>query len=233
MRLRRLYEIENELKDEINKNVNNPRVYELIYELVYRYLQKTHKVDTEEDRVGVATVAAEDLYMKIYNGGEINYWTGYIAKTIICSIKNYRRMTASEIIDTTDDSDLREGIIRMSTSNSDDVIERRLTEHDRILDILFCDSVPGIIYKIVSEVCRYNEYSEEFLQIYTSVCTFILTDGFVDEFMIDENLYSYYKFILNVVKIKLGIEMDKDFEYQSNVTSNLSQIQVETISGAL
>lgn len=231
-RLRKLTEIEAELKEEIAKDRTSEKVYYLIYELVYRYLMRSKKVHGVSDMEGIATVAAEDLYMKIYNGGEVNYWIGYIAKTIICSIKTYRSMVDTQIIDATNDSDLRDGIIRMSTSNSEGIIEKRNFEYDRILDSMFCESIPETIDSILRKICRYNEYSREFFEIRTAIVVSIITDREIDDFMIDEEFYPYYRFVSSVLKDKLKVEMDKDFENNS-LMGNMTQIQIETMAGVI
>lgn len=231
-KMRKLTEIESELKEEIAKDRTSEKVYLLIYELVYRYLMRSKKVHGVVDMEGIATIAAEDLYMKIYNGGEINYWIGYIAKTIICSIKTYRSMVDSQIIDATNDSDLRDGVIRMSTSRSEEIIEKRSIDYERILDSMFCESVPKTIDSILKQICRYNEYSEEFLKIRTAIVVNIITNGCVDDFMIDKDFYPYYHFVFSVLKDKLKLEMDKDFEH-NGLMSNMTQVQVETMTGAI
>lgn len=232
MVLRKLTEIENELKLEIERDRTSDKVYLLIYELVYRYLMRSKKVRGTTDMEGVSTIAAEDLYIKVSKGGEINYWIGYIARTIISSIKEYRSMNDPQIIDTTDDSDLRDGVIRMSTSRSEEIIEKRSIDYERVLDSMFCESVPKTIESILRKICRYNEYSEEFYKIKTAIMVAIITDGVVDDFMIDKEFYPYYRFMFSVLKDKLKIEMDNDFEH-NGLMSTMTQVQVETMAGVI
>ena len=231
-KLRKLTEIENELKQEIEKDRTSEKVYNLIFELVYRYLLRTKKVQNASDLEGISTIAAEDLFMKIYGGGEIRCWIGYIAKTIICSIKNYRSMTDTQIIDATNDSDLRDGVIRMSTSSAENIIEKRSFEFDRVLDSLFCESIPNTVDKILSKICRFNEYSAEYYIIRSAILVTFITDNKVDDFMIPDELYPYYLFVTSVLRDKLKLEMDKDFS-NSNLFGSLNQVQVETMSGGL
>ena len=141
-------------------------------------------------------------------------------------------MTDTQIIDATNDSDLRDGVIRMSTSSAENIIEKRSFEFERVLDSLFCESIPNTVDKILSKICRFNEYSAEYYIIRSAILVTFITDNKVDDFMIPDELYPYYLFVTSVLRDKLKLEMDKDFS-NSNLFGSLNQVQVETMSGGL
>ena len=70
----RLIDIESEIKELIEIDIEKPIVYQKIYDLVYFYLKRRHLLCTEQDFEDVAHIGATDMYLKVFNGGEIHSW---------------------------------------------------------------------------------------------------------------------------------------------------------------
>lgn len=114
----RLVDIEKELKALIEKDITSPDVYNCLYKLSFQYLLHKKAISNYDDCAIVAHTMAEELYLKVYNGGHINSWLGYMSLSYHAFIRVWRNMTQSQIIDVEGRSDLEEAIVNMCTSSA-------------------------------------------------------------------------------------------------------------------
>lgn len=188
----RLIDMENELKALIEKDPKSPEVYNKIYKLSEYYLNWRKLLNNSHDVEEVATIMAEDLYMKIYRGGSIGSWIGYIRLYCKAAIRIWRKMTSSEIIDTSNDICLAESIVLMSTSYP------KSFEDDRIIDEMYFDNIPQVIDTIMENISRYPKYTKAYMNCKLSILLSINAGRFIS-YNLDKESLSYTRLIYNVI----------------------------------
>lgn len=219
----RLVDMENELKALIEKDVKNPDIYNKIYKLSEYYINWRKLLNNNSDVEGVATIMAEDLYMKIYRGGTIESWIGYMRLYCKAAIRMYRKMTSSEIIDTTTDPNLAEGIVLMSTSYPESF------EDDIITNKLYFDNIPNIIDNFMENISRYPKYTKEYMNSKLSILLSINAKKFIS-YNLDDSSLAYTRLLYNIVLNKL-LNNFKDNNVK-RASNSFSLMQLYTMGNA-
>lgn len=192
--------MENHLKELIEKDIHSNDVYYQIYELAFEYLRRNKLMNNESEYDGVATLVAEDLYMKILKGGTITSWIGYIAMSKMGFIRQYRKMTSSEIWDVSDNVSLRDSIISMCSSGSYELAVSLYNDSNTMLSM---PDIPNQIESIMESHCRYNRYSSVWMNLYVSALLTIMK-GSVVEYRLKEGEAMYLRVMLARIEEKLG-----------------------------
>lgn len=220
----RLIDIENKIKRLIAEDINNPEIYKNIYDLCYLFLMRRHYVDYPFQADEVATIMAEDLYMRILKtDNTISSWLGYISKYYHMAIRYWRKINSSEIIDTTNDYDMREAILSMSSS-----LGMQDEDYRIVIDMMFFDSIPGMVDSVL-ENSRYFpdtlEYSEAKYTILVSLCRGVFTDSGCSI-----NNTEYIHLLYNIVRSKILDIINKNIS--RDTSDSLTLLQLYTLSNA-
>lgn len=228
--VRKLTDIEKDLKDLIEKDINDPNVFYLIKELAFRYMKRSKKMNNNEETDEVATLVAEELYMWILNGHSINAWICYISKCIPRYIIMFRNLTNSEIINVEGNPLLEEGIVTMSTSGSNDM---KNSKYNDVSDILCMEYIPVMVNKILEKSCRYNSYSSEYLNIYISIIFSLANDNKFYSMFLSDEIKSYCRLMFNVVREQLFKELKTLYnsDGESSFYSNYTVLQLIAMEG--
>ena len=225
---KKLSEIESELRDLIEKDINNPEIYNKIKELAFRYMKRSKKMNNNEETDEVATLAAEELYMWILNGHRIYNWICYISRCIPRYIIMYRNMTSSEIIDVDGDPMLEDSIVTMSTSGSEDM---NYSKYNEISDIICLEYIPELVNSILERICRYSQYSSEYLNIYISIIFSLADNNNFHTLFLSEEIIPYCRLMFNIVKDKLYCELKSLYSSNENQYSNYTVLQLIAMEG--
>lgn len=221
----RLIEIEANIKKLIEEDVNNPEVYNEIQRLAYLYLKRYKKMNKDIEAQEVSHLVASELYYKVVNGGEIYSWLGYMSKTMIWFIRKYRSMTDTQMIDTTEDTQLYEAVLDMSVRSSD-----KDDKYNEIVDYIAVNDLPNIVNRILERICRYDSESSEYMNIHMSIIMSLITDRFVTVF-ISEEVEPYCRLMYSIVKDKLTAEVEQLFKSES-FEGNYTLMQMLAMEGA-
>jgi len=214
-------DIEKELKVLVEKDVKNPEVFNKILELCYTYLMRRKIVATSDDALDVATIMAEDLYMRVYKGKtHINSWIGYISKSYHSGIRQWRENFSTEIIETNDNYELGNAIMQMcySMPTSED--------YKIIADFSFLEQIPETVDSVMKD-SKYYEYTKSYLN--TKLTLLIsLNKGKFLKYNLDSSESNYARLLFAVVKNKIceNIRINNS----SDTMGNLSFLQLFALS---
>lgn len=220
----RLVDIEKQIKVLIEEDVTNPEIYNKIYDLA-AYFLRWKKAVPEYDIDGVASIVAEELYLKVYNGAEIISWIGYLSRFYHAAIRVWRKMNSSELIDATDNYELAQGVIMMSTSGS-------LTDtesYQKVFDNLYFDSLPLTIDSVM-EASRYAEYTKEYMNARLSIVLSLCSNKFIS-YNLSKSEEMYTRMLYNLAKDRI-VENVKDNNADDHFLSSMSLMQLFTLSNA-
>lgn len=220
----RLIDIENQIKSLVEEDVTNPEIYNKIKDLAEYFLRWKHLVSGNEVE-DVAYIIAEELYLKVYNGGTISSWIGYINRFYYAAIRVHRKMNGSEIIDTEDDVELANGIVAMSTSGSDYSSEG----YKRILDNMYFESLPDVVDEVMRR-SKYQEFTKEYMNSRFSIILSLCSTKFIS-YNLDKPDEMYTRMLYTLAK-DLIIENVKANSGEDETYSNLSLLQLFTLSNA-
>lgn len=193
-----LYAKEAKIKELIEKDRTDPAIYYAIKDLALGYLKRYKKMPWGHEAEEVATLIAEDLYMSVYKGNTIYMWIGFIARACMGYIRQFRYMTGTEFIDTTDDPLLEEAVVGMCTNGSYELAsgkEYRQLENIESLSIL-ADVIVGVMDR-----SRYRRYTPEYCNSHISILLSILK-GTKIAFQLDEAESMYLSILLGDVSDK-------------------------------
>jgi len=211
--------MESELKQLIEENINNEIIFTKIYELSKKYLQITKKVKyaiIDE----ISSIIAEDLYMKILKGDKIEFWISYISKYYYSALNSYIKMFSPEIIDTNNNYDLHEAIIKMCNSNPE-------SEIDYFCDSSFLNYIPNIINNILDN-SRYNKEEIDYLNAKMSLLLSLTFNKCV-YFKIKNPEKMYINYLYSLLKNAL-YKYIKENSSSEALEQNLSLLQLYTLS---
>lgn len=216
-----LIEIENKIKSMVAEDVTNPDIYNQIYKLVYYFFKRRHLVTDYKMAEEVAHLAAEELYLKVYNGGEIYSWIGYINRSYQAYIRLWRSLNGSEIIDVSTDDALRESIVSMCVSDpfSNATVET--------INLDYIDNLPDIIDKIMKN-SKYYEFTKEYTNARLSIMLSLLNGKFTS-YNLNESDKMYTNMIYTMMKDKLISELGIS---DSSSMSSFSLMQLYSMSNA-
>lgn len=187
-----LYAIENHVKEMIAEDVNNPEIFFEIKRLALVYLKRYKKMTWGSEAEEVATLIAEDLYLKVSKGTTIYMWIGYIARSCMGYIREFRRMTETEFIDTTGNPVLEEAVVTMSIGGSYDISSGRVLqqlENSESLSI-----IPNTIVRVMNR-SRYREYTSAYCNSHISILLSILNER-KTEHNLSESESAYFSYLL-------------------------------------
>lgn len=223
----RLVELEDQLKAEIEeKGVQDQSIYNTIYRLSFYYLRHKKAITSTEDTETVAHFMAEELYMKIYNGGQIHSWLGYISKMYKGSIKSWRKMNSSEIIDVGANSDLEDAIVNMCMSSSNG-----LADYQHIYDKSYLDSIMTVINRVLEDSI-YPEYTRTYINARLSL-VFSILQGRLVLYSIDKKDMNYIRLLYNRVKEMIVRNVRALSAGNDNcLPGNLTALQLFTLGNA-
>ena len=196
----RLVDIERKIKSTIEESgLSDPEAYENIYSLCFEFLYRGKKMSTRKDTEEVASLMAEELYMKLVNGGSIISWLGYISKCYHAYIRMWRGMNKSEIIDTEDNYNVYEAVINMSTGMDNKM------EYQKVVDKEYLMVVPSVIDGVMKR-SRYVFDTKEFINAKLSIILSIAAGKFINYGNDDINsMYTNMLFQYTVSEISRSI----------------------------
>ena len=124
--MRRLVDIEKEIKVLVKTDVTDPKLFDLIRELCILWLYRNQKCNSYADAEEIGTILAEFLYLRLYEPDkqQVHSWIGYIANSYQYAIKEWRKTQASEIIETKGNEKLEKAVLQMcagSTIDNEDI----------------------------------------------------------------------------------------------------------------
>lgn len=197
----RLVDIEIELKQLIENNASDMDVYNKIYDLVYRFLKYKKALNNEFEYEETASIGAEDLFLKIYNGMPIVSWIGYINLSHFAYIREFKKKYYSEVIPTEGNPKLAEGITLMSAAsllqNPFDFLK---TENLEYIE----NGIEHTINKILDNSVFLN-YTKEYYNAKVSIILSILLGKFVVFGDKKDKNYIHILYILTKDKIMKNI----------------------------
>ena len=214
-----LIEIENKIKAMVAEDVTNPDIYNQIYKLVYYFFKRRHLITDYKMAEEVSHLAAEELYMKVYNGGEIYSWIGYINRSYQAYIRLWKSLNGSEIIDVSTDEVLKESIVSMCVS---DPFSGSTTE---IANLDYIDNLPDVIDKIM-ENSKYYEFTKDYMNARLSIMISLMAGRFIP-YNLSESEKMYTNMIYTMMKDKLISELNIS---DSSSMSSFSLMQLYSMS---
>lgn len=219
----RLIDIENEVKSLAEGNIENPLLYKRIYDLVYYFLRSKRALNYAQDYEEVAAIGADDLYMKLFKGGHITSWLGYINLSHRTYILTYYKKYRSEIIDTTDNPDLADAITVMSASSA-------LQNNSNFDSVLNLSYIGNCLIKSIDEVLDNSpilNYTPEYYTAKMSILLSILNKSFI---MFGSNWHdrNYIHLLYVATKDEITKTIGTGTYYLSDV---LQQFTLDNING--
>ena len=187
-----LYDLENRIKELIAEDIDNPDIFYAIKDLALAYLKRYKKMSWGDEAEEVSLLIAEDLYLKVYQGKPINMWIAYISRSCMGYIREYRRMTGTEFIDTTGDPILEDALVTMNIGGSYDSASGRVYRELENIESL------GILANVIVGVMdrsRYRRYTAEYYNSHISILASILL-GRRTEFQLDQVQSMYLGILL-------------------------------------
>lgn len=219
----RLVDIEKKLKTTLeSKDLSDPEVYTCIYELCFGFMSRNKKMSSYTEAEEVATIMAEELYLKLMRGGSIISWLGYISKSYQAYIRMWRWMNCSEIIDTVDNLEIREAILSMSLSINNSL------EYQKVSDKSYLESIPGLIDNILSR-SRYVFGTREYIDAKLSILLSLISGKYIS-YGQNESCKMYTSILLQFVKSEIAesIAINKE----NSPTQGMTILQLFTLENA-
>lgn len=170
-----LYELQDYVKEQFHKNKDDPTLFSYLHELVIRVMVMKHKSRGADEIDEISHDFSTYLWHRLYKDPDsIEYIIQYISKYIKYYIMNHRAQQ-HEVIDTTDNFELEEGLQYMnmgsSISRKDDII--------KVEDRLLIEQLSNAMDIIMDNV-RYYSLTAEWYNLYVSVLISLIRDYTVD-----------------------------------------------------
>lgn len=198
----RLIYIENDIKKLVAADKKDPRVFTRIQELVYKYLLRNRVFPGYDTAREASYDIAEYLYLRLLEGHEIQSWIGYIKKIYPGFYTSYMNRQ-TEIIDTSNDIDLANAVVRMisaSTMDDDSIDQIYVREYLR--------SIPKIVEETLRE-SHFFAYTPEYLNARLSLLLSIAQDKYVS-YNLNEADSAYVKLLYKVLCTRIMHEIKSD-----------------------
>lgn len=213
----KLIEIENELKEMLKAvNVSDSDIFNKIYQLGYEYIKRYGHVYDEKDRIEIATMLTEDLYLKLYKGGSIKSWIGYMSFAVKASIRQYRKMTSTEIFDVSENPAMIDGILSACTDTTDACS----SQYSKIYAIDLINELPHYIKRTLENCCRYKMYTSEWNSIYLCILVSLANNKTVITHIEDEGLKNYVKLMCSLILDKISQKLRTSLDLESKKCSS-------------
>lgn len=195
-------ECEEELQTLINKNRNDSKICQLLHDITFNYLYNVLKPGSHlYDYEMIAWDLAADIFLRIRNGANIQYFTNYIARTLnIYYLRQYEHENWSVIIDTTKDYDLEKGI----QTGCVGIRENEYSKIENILTGIYFSQFESILTDIM-KTTKFPFNSKERLNIQLSVLLTLIHNK-LTYFRIEESSKPYINLIISQIKNKLIVE---------------------------
>ena len=218
----RLVDIEKKIKLLIAEDIENPEVYTTIYDLSFRFLRRKSLMNSYSDAEEVAHIMAEELYLKVYRGGTITSWIGYINRSYHAYIRIWKKMNGSELIDTSNDYELEKAIVYMNSSI------RTMSEYQEAMDNVYFESIPKAVDYIMSK-SKYNEDTLEYMNSKLSILLSLCSNKFISyNQRIEDEMYTRILYVATKDHIAKSINVETSETGELN--GGLTMMQLFTLS---
>lgn len=196
----RLVEYEAELKKMIKEDVKNPKVYIAIYELIYRWLLREKHIFDRQKVADIACNMAEDLYMKVYFGGTITSWIGYINKSFSTYLRLWYKDHVKEQMIEIPSFSFELALVEMYASSTlyDDSLAK-------IVNTEVINSIPRLIEGVLKD-SRYFEDTPEYLNARATLLLSLIL-GEYTSFRQTEADRNYTRVLYRIFLDKLSLEL--------------------------
>lgn len=219
----RINDLEKKLKRAIEEDVNNPDVYNMIFELSKYYLKQNKVLSCTIPLEEVAHLMAEELYMKILRGGEINKWLGYMNFAYKQAVGTWQKMFGREFIDCRDDYDLENAIVSMSVAGG-----YELTPFQHLYDNSYIEGLTVQINKLM-DASRCVEGTSEYMNVRLSLIL-SMTHGMFVSYHLDDSQRQYANALLNALQIMIRDDLKEVGD--EKVMTHLTLLQLVSLEGA-
>lgn len=173
--------IEERLNYLVENDIENEEIYTLLKRLAYIYINQNKYVYGYSGIEDVCHDVAADTWMAVLNGRRIHAWIYYIGRMIKLSYVTRQRNIEHEIIDASDNIELKEGIKRMCASSSISCIN----DFDIMERNLMLDNIGNTINETMNHI-KFKRGTREWSQIYLNVSMNLLNE-------LDNKPYSYLR----------------------------------------
>ncbi len=216
------------IRKQIEEDPNNPDIFNNLRLLANFYFRGVKFVDNEQQLEEISNIAAEDMYMRVYNGMKLYNPIGFLYKFRYTYFKEMKKIEYTEVIEC-EDYDMTMGLLNMcvgssiSLENSYDVIW--------IKDYL--QRIPQQVDYILSKCCRYKKGTSIYRNIYTSIMLSLYKDDIIPLF-ISSKIHNYFLLMLNKVKDELFDDiknnlLDNNLTYDGNLDMLLNILRLSNV----
>lgn len=218
--------------DKIRKQIENdpsdPEIFNNLKLLANFYFRGVKFVNNEQQLDSICNIAAEDMYMKIYNGMDIKSPISYLYSYRYTYWQEMRKFEYSEIIEC-EDYDTALGVMTMCSGSS--ITLEHCYDVVWIKDYL--NRIPKQIDTILESCCRYKKGTSIYRNIYNSILLSLMQDKIIT-FFIEFKIYNYFLLMLNKVKDELFTDiknnlLEHDVSYFGNLDLLLEILRLSNI----
>ena len=200
----RLIEYEQTIKDLVKKDRNNPEIYSLLQEMILMFLRRKKSPGGPQEVEEVSYTMAGDIYLKIINGEDINYFLGYFDKKYKEYFKDYYE--SGRYTEPYDPSINDKEVLRRSSGSQ---------EFSKVINKLYLKDIGKIVDKVMEKSCKYKYQSKEYLNLKLSLMISILRNTKF-EFHLNQEQSFYLKLLIvafyeEVKKEGLGFNCEESF----------------------
>lgn len=216
------------IRGQIEEDPSNPEIFNNLKLLANFYFRGVKFVNNVQQLEEICNIAAEDMYMKIYKGLDIQNPIGYLYSYRYTYLNEMKKIEYTEVIDA-EGYDVAMGILTMcvgssmSLENSYDVVW--------IKDYL--RRIPKQVDYILDNCCRYKKGTSVYRNIYTSIILSLMCDDVVT-FFIESKIYNYFLLMLNKVRDALFDDiknnlLDNNLTYDGNLDVLLDILRLSNV----
>lgn len=185
----RLVECEQKVKELIRSDKNNPEIYNLLQQMILFFLKRKKAPGGAARIEEISYTMAGDVYMKILQGDEIEYFLGYFEKKYREYFKDYY--------------EVEKYMVPFDPILDDPVYFKQLSgtkDYSESLNRVYLEKIERVIDKVMEKGCRYPYNSYEYLNIKLSLMISLLRGevfrfhvGVEEEFDIKMLIVSFYE----------------------------------------
>lgn len=166
-----ILEMEKRLDELVSTDIYNEEIYKILKDLAYIYIHQNKYTTGYNGIEDVCHDVASDIWMSVIGGRKIKAWMFYIGKMIKISYIQNQKNIEHEVIDVSDDPNLKDTIKNMCASSSISCIK----DFDDMERNLMIDSVPGMIRETLNHI-KFRPHTPEWNQIHCNVCLNLLRE---------------------------------------------------------
>lgn len=216
----------NKIVDQIKEDVNNPEIFNNLRLLASFFFRGTKFVSNQEQVEEISNIAAEDMYLKIYKGVEIQNPIAYLYSYRYTYLKEMQKMLYTEVIEAPT-YDIKMSVITMCMGSALSIKK----DYDKIWLVDYLERIPDKVDSILSKVCRYKKGTSIYSDIYISIILSLYLDD-ESALFIEQKLHNYFLLMLNKIRnelyedIKYNLLDSSEFNYDGNLEILLNVLRV-------